>query len=240
MRKPPFLVLAILGFVSASGSYSTMASETGLHPDLQRYVEARLAEFDQIPADRRTTLRPLAEYVASPKRDAKPAKLTFICTHNSRRSHLAQVWAAVAAAYCGFDDVETFSGGTEATAFNSRAVDALRRAGFRIDRAHEATNPRFSVSYANEVAPLECFSKVYDHADNPSEDFCAVMTCSEADENCPTIAGAALRLAIPYDDPKIADDTPTESQKYDERTAQISREMLFVFSLATELLRERP
>ena len=79
--------------------------------------------------------------------------------------------------------------------------------------------------------PLTCFSKVYNQAPNPKEGFCAVMTCSESDKNCPTVEGSAFRVAIPYLDPKEFDNTDKEAQAYDERCRQIAREELYVFSL---------
>jgi len=146
---------------------------------------------------------------------------------------MAQLWAAAAAASYGIGDVETFSGGTEATAFNPRAVAALERAGFEIKTSAPGdANPKYLVRLSSASDALECFSKVYDQAPNPTSDFCAVMTCSAADEACPRVAGATLRLAIPYDDPKVADGTPDEAATYDERCAQIAREMLFAISRA--------
>jgi hypothetical protein len=72
---------------------------------------------------------------------------------------------------------------------------------------------------------------VYADAANPQREFCAIMTCSQADEACPNVAGAANRIAIPYEDPKAADGTPEEAAVYDERCAQIARETLYAFSL---------
>jgi hypothetical protein len=78
---------------------------------------------------------------------------------------------------------------------------------------------------------MECFSKVYSEPPNPKSGYCAVMTCLQADQACPVVAGAALRVALPYDDPKAYDGTAAESARYDERCRQISREMLYVFRL---------
>lgn len=204
----------------------------GLNLSLQKYVEARVAEFDQIPNERKAQLVKLAEYVRSRNQSNHPARLTFICTHNSRRSHLAQVWAQTAATYYDVAGVETFSGGTESTAFNARAVNALKRAGFDIGESPsaDAVNPRYQVRFHDKAPAVECFSKVYDQKPNPPQDFCAVMTCSQADQACPVVAGAALRIAIPYEDPKAFDETPEEGERYDERCRQIAREMLYVLS----------
>lgn len=199
-----------------------------VYPQLQQYLDARAQEFDQISAERRQELQALAAFIRETQKAGKRPQLTFICTHNSRRSHMAQLWMAATMAYVGAGEVKTFSGGTEVTAFNPRAVKALVNAGFQIKSDSAATNPRYEVRWTNEVAPSICFSKHYAHESNPQQDFAAVMTCSQADEACPIVFGAAARFAIAYDDPKLADNTPEESQRYAERCQQISREMLYV------------
>ncbi|XZE53460.1 protein-tyrosine-phosphatase [Planctomycetaceae bacterium SH139] len=202
-----------------------------LYPDLLRYLGERMSAFELISEDRKLALGKIADYIRDRVAKSEPAKLTFICTHNSRRSHLSQIWARVAADYYGLDGVETFSGGTEATAFNPRAVAAMQRCGLRITADDvAATNPRYAVSAAPASTPQICFSKVYDAPPNPNSDYCAVMTCSQADETCPLVMGCDLRTPIRYEDPKVADDSDLESQRYDERAAQICSEMLYLMS----------
>lgn len=201
---------------------------------LQSYITAREAEFGQITAERRQQLGPLTNYIRKQSKAGQPVRLTFICTHNSRRSHLSQVWAQTAAARYGMANVESFSGGTEATAFNPRAVAALRRAGFEIADQIETGNPKYEVKWRSEAAPMVCFSKKYDQAPNPKSDFAAVMTCTQADKACPVVAGAAVRISLPYEDPKAFDNTPEEPRMYDERTAQIARELLYAFAQAAK------
>lgn len=188
-----------------------------------------LAEQDRITPERKQRLRQLSDYLGA--RQGRPVRLNFICTHNSRRSHIAQVWAATAAAYFGLEGVEAYSGGTEATAFNPRAVAALERAGFRIENPG-GDNPRYRVHYAADRPPLVCFSKTFDDPHNPSQNFAAIMTCSDADENCPFIPGVDLRLPLAYEDPKAADGTPEEAARYDERVRQIGREIGYAFQCA--------
>ena len=200
-----------------------------LLPELDQYISQLLKEEGSIPATRKKALEGLATYLRSHV-DA-PILLNFICTHNSRRSHIAQIWAAVAAYYYGLDNVQTYSGGTEATAFNPRAVAAMKRAGFQI--AHEGgDNPRYRVVFSEDQAPLVCWSKTFDDPANPDRDFAAIMTCSHADEHCPLISGAKYRLPLTYDDPKAADDTPGESDRYDERVREIGREIFFALKRA--------
>jgi len=200
---------------------------------LARYIEAREAEFDAIPADRKEELAAIGDFVAAAA-DTGRADLIFICTHNSRRSHFGQVWAQVAAHHHGMDSlVSTFSGGTEATAFNERAIGALRRAGLDVHPALLSENPKYAVHYAEGLDPMVCFSKKYDDAEtNPTAGFAAVMTCSDADRGCPIVYGSASRFSTPYVDPKVSDGTPEEIATYDERCAQIAREMLYAMSVA--------
>lgn len=207
------------------------APGAALHDDLRAYVGTLVDQFDTIPEERRRELRKLALFIETKRSSGEPAKLIFICTHNSRRSHMGQLWSATAAAWYGVDGVGTFSGGTEATAFNPRAVAALERAGLEIEKPEGAgENPRYRVTYGPDGPVMEAFSKVYDDESNPQEGFAAVMTCAEADKNCPVVRGAALRVALPYVDPKEADDTPQEAERYDERARQIATEVFYLFS----------
>ncbi|MCC9600432.1 protein-tyrosine-phosphatase [Stieleria sp. JC731] len=196
---------------------------------IDQWITERASELDQIPSTRRQELSQLAGYIRKNLEANGTAKLTFICTHNSRRSHFSQIWAKVIADYCGHFGVQTFSGGTEATAMNERVVDSLRRSGFVIEADDvSVSNPIYRVSYSDQSVPLQCFSKVYDQTPNPQSGYAAVMTCSSADDACPIVPGCELRLPIRYEDPKVADGTEQEAAVYDERSKQISREMLAV------------
>ena len=205
-----------------------------LYPDIESYVSKREQEFEQISDERKSELQQLAVYVAQRIAKGQDAKLTFVCTHNSRRSHLTQIWTQIAAAHYGVNHVQTFSGGTEVTACNPRTVAALKRCGLRFSTKEESSsNPHYAVAFSDMEPPLVCFSKVFNRAPNPSSNYCAVMTCSHADKNCPVAIGCDLRLAIRYEDPKVSDDTPQEAATYDERCAQIAREMLYAMSLVS-------
>ncbi len=197
-----------------------------IYPSLSTYIASLTESFGQIPATRKAVLEQLATYI---KEQPQPAKLNFICTHNSRRSHISQIWAATAAHYYNVD-ATCYSGGTEATAFNPRAVAAMERAGFKVDNPGGA-NPHYRVSFAKNAPALSCFSKTYDDAVNPTTAFAAVMTCNHADANCPFIPGAT-RIALNYRDPKEADDTPEETARYDERVRQIGTELFYAMHRA--------
>lgn len=200
-----------------------------MYPLLEQYVKSALIRADVIDEERMHALEEIARFVSAERRTDCGAKLHFICTHNSRRSQMGQIWAATAAARFHVDGVRTYSGGTEATAFDVRAVGAIERAGFAVDVSGDA-NPRYSVRYADDRPPIECFSKTYDDPANPTERFAAIMTCAEADAACPVVHGAAMRFPIRYEDPKVADGTVHEARVYDERCSQIATEMLYLFS----------
>jgi arsenate reductase len=202
------------------------------HPKLVEYIRERIGSFDTIPGTRKEDLAKVVSYIRDHVAKSLPTHLTFICTHNSRRSHFAQIWAHIAAECYGIPGVKTFSGGTEATAFNPSAVAALRRCGLKITCENlNVVNPRYLVHTSEDAEPLICFSKVYDAPPNPTKGYCAIMTCSQADETCPIVAGCEFRIPIRYEDPKVADGTELEAQKYDERSAQICTEMLYLMSL---------
>ena len=201
-----------------------------LLPALQSTVEQLTNEFNDIPLERKAILRELTQFVQMKVNSKLPVYLNFICTHNSRRSHLSQIWAQAAAYYYNVPEVFCFSGGTEATAFNPRAVRAMQQAGFTIVIADDGTNPVYDVKYTSELPGIKAFSKKYDDPFNHNKDFAAVMTCSHADENCPVVLGAIARIPLRYEDPKNFDDTPQEAAKYTERVRQIGREILYAFS----------
>jgi arsenate reductase len=210
---------------------SRMDLTNNLFPRLAETVAQLVNEFNLIPAERKVTLRLLADFVLARKQEGRSAVLNFICTHNSRRSHISQLWAQAAAFAYGVPDIICLSGGTEATAFNPRAVLAMQQVGFQIHVTSESPNPRYDVRFAENAPAVIAFSKTFDDPFNRASDFAAVMTCSHADENCPFIPGATQRIALTYEDPKAFDDTPEESQGYAERVRQIGRELLYGFSL---------
>jgi arsenate reductase len=194
---------------------------------LKVYILEAEKDFSLIDNARIELLLELSNYIKSTIAQNQEINLNFICTHNSRRSHMAQLWAAKAADYYGLSNIECYSGGTEATAFNTRAVKAMQKAGFEINLEKDGENPVYEVKI-NKNSAIKAFSKKFDDDFNPQNNFAAVMTCSDADENCPYIPGADKRFAIKYEDPKEFDGTEIEEDKYDERCKQIAIEMLFV------------
>lgn len=201
-----------------------------MNQELKSYIDGLTSNFDSIPSERKDQLKKVANYIRSKKESEETTKLNFICTHNSRRSHLAQIWTQTAAYYYGIDNIETYSGGTEATAFNPRAVAAIERAGFNVE-SPGGENPGYEVSFSEDAEHMICFSKKFDDSFNPKKNFAAVMTCSDADENCPFVPGAEFRMSVTYTDPKEADGSDQEAKIYDERCRQIATEMFYMMNL---------
>ncbi len=199
---------------------------------LLNYLSTLESEFDQIPRERKNKLEELSTYISGKSRIGEPVNITVICTHNSRRSHMGQLWLKVASIFYGIKNVRTFSGGTEATAFYESAVNAMKRVGFDIELMEKSANPIYECLLGKGIPKIKMFSKKYDHFENPSQGFAAIMVCTEADEACPFIPGADVRFSIPYFDPKAFDGTPKEMHAYDERCRQIAREMFYSVKMA--------
>ncbi|QBO58233.1 arsenate-mycothiol transferase ArsC [Chryseobacterium salivictor] len=175
-------------------------------------------------------LKPLAEFIQKKADAGERINLNFICTHNSRRSHLSQIWAQVMAEHFGIKNVYCYSGGTEATAMFPKVAETLEWQGLQIQKLSETENPVYAVKYAENAHPVICFSKKYDDAFNPVSGFAAIMTCSNADAGCPFIAGAEKRIPVQFEDPKSSDGTHEMDRTYFNRSLEIAAEMHYVMS----------
>lgn len=187
------------------------------------------ANFDSIPQKRKELLETIANYIRSKKDKNEAINLMFVCTHNSRRSHFGQIAAALAADFYGIKNVHVFSGGTEATAFNPNAIKAVEQFGLKTKKISDGSNPHYEVYFSDNNKTI-CFSKVYNNDFNPNKNFAAIMTCGDAEENCPFIPRVELRIATTYEDPKRSDGTLLQEQTYLERFKQITTEVLYAFS----------
>lgn len=184
-----------------------------------------------ITEERKDVLQLLVDFVQQKVNNGQEINLNFICTHNSRRSLLAQVWAQVASSYYHISNVHCYSGGTEETALFPKVVETLTKQGFSVFKISEMDNPVYAIKYSENALPIIGFSKKYDSLFNPVSAFTAIMTCSQADGGCPFIAGAEKRIPITFEDPKISDGTAEQTQVYAERSFQIATEMFYVFSM---------
>ena len=190
-------------------------------------VRDKYAEKTMIALKRQNQLIEIAHILQTQLDKKGFLNLHFICTHNSRRSQFAQAWSHALAQERHLP-VSSFSGGVKITACNSRTVEALKRAGFEIDIPELNENPHYSIRWKSGT-PLTLFSKLYDNEANPKSDFFTLMTCSDADDNCPFIPGTLQRIPLRYKDPKYADDTPEESAAYDLCCNTLKIEIQFIF-----------
>lgn len=179
---------------------------------------------------RREELQPLISFIQNKVNNTEEIRINFICTHNSRRSHLAQIWAQTMAFHFNLKNVFCYSGGTEATAMFPKVAETLVNQGFQMQQLSVSENPVYGFKFDENQHPIICFSKRFDDVFNPASQFAAIMTCSSADIGCPFIAGAEKRIPIKYDDPKAFDGSDLMNQKYAERSLEIASEMYYVFS----------
>ena len=198
-----------------------------MYPPLEYFIEN--LDVDLISKERKELFDTVAAHLGAKFRDNQRVNITCICTHNSRRSHLCQVWAKTAAMYYRLRKFNSYSGGTEVTAVNQQIIWTLANQGFQIMNLAEQDNPVYALKYANDLPAIHLFSKKYDHDYNPNEDFTAFMNCNHADLNCPTVYGCDTRFKIDYQDPKRSDGTPEQAEIYSKTSELIAREMFYLF-----------
>lgn len=198
-----------------------------MYPEIIKNIDAFLVH--PLSEERKDVLNPLINYIQDKVNKNETIRLNFICTHNSRRSHLSQIWAQSMAFHFGIKNIFCYSGGTEATAMFPKIAETLNKQGFQIQKLSENKNPVYAIKYALNEAPIICFSKKYNNDFNPKIKFAAIMTCDNADQGCPMVLGAEARFPITYNDPKTFDNTELMNEKYKETSMEIGQEMWWVF-----------
>lgn len=240
MRIRPVLPALAATFLLSSPSLAEKRKDdVRLLGSVEQFVSSTVEQLAQIPADRQRELALLTEQAAAVLNDSGQLDLVFICTHNSRRSQMAQVWAQVAATYYQVPGIVTYSGGTEATACNERTVRALQSSGLNVTTRRKGENPVYRVRFAGGLPPLELYSKVYHDQALVLKDYFAVIVCGDAEEKCPVVMGTEHRHVLRYQDPKVADGTTREASTYMERNQQIAREMFYLISQISERLQTK-
>lgn len=205
-----------------------ITTKTTMLPKIENLIKE--LNTNTITAERKVVLQPLVEFIQEKTANDQEIRINFICTHNSRRSHLSQVWAQTMANYYGIKNVYCYSGGTEATALFPMVAETLKNQGFQIQKLSDTSNPVYAIKFSENEHPVIGFSKSYEDSFNPTSQFAAVMTCSQADGGCPFIAGAEKRVPITFEDPKAFDNTPQQTEKYAERSIQIATELFYIFA----------
>ncbi len=205
-----------------------ITTETNMLPKIENLIKE--LQPNLITQERKVVLQPLVDFIQEKTTNDQEIRINFICTHNSRRSHLSQVWAQTMATYFNIKNVYCYSGGTEATALFPMVAETLKNQGFQILKLSDTSNPVYAIKYSENEHPVIGFSKLYEDSFNPASQFAAIMTCSQADGGCPFIAGAEKRVPITFEDPKAFDNTPQQAEKYTERSIQIATELFYIFS----------
>jgi len=199
-----------------------------LFKTISNYIE-KIAKIEP-SRERKLLLARMIDYIHSKQQQQSPINLHFICTHNSRRSHLAQVWGQTLAHHFGLRNVNCTSAGTETTELYPVVAEILQEAGFELKKEDQLNNPKYTLNYSSETAPMQLFSKDLEHVGNPTMNYAAIMTCSHADENCPFLPGAEQRIPMTFEDPKNYDNHPLQREKYKETMQEIASDLHFIFS----------
>lgn len=226
------------------------ASRKNLLPQVAAHADELTTSFDMIDEPHRAAGEKLADWILENYRRGQPLHVTAVCTGNSRRSILTATLGNIAAAYYGMPEIRFHSGGTAPTAFNARTIATLKEIGIEIEPTGteaprgepETANLIYRIRWGASGEPASGaieFSKTYFDPSNPQQGFAALMVCGEADAACPFVKGAALRVSMPYLDPKIYDNSAYERAKYAERRDDIGRLMLAVMMQVRNRLTSR-
>lgn len=205
-----------------------------LLPEVRDYLDSLSAVAFHADESRAIAIRAVADWLRSKLQAEGTASVVIICTGNSRRSVLGAMLGNALADYFGMR-VSFKSAGTKPTAVNLRSIKALREAGFQIKPVgREATkglsnelNPIYSAQWSARPSSqaLE-FSKSLADPSLPQAGFAAIMVCDDASETCPLVPGAAIRVSMPFDDPRIADGQVREEVAYRESRDEIGRVLM--------------
>jgi hypothetical protein len=225
-----------------------------LLPAVAAHIAELTTSLDRIDERHQAAGEQLADWIVEHYRAGQGLDIVFVCTGNSRRSVLGATMGNIAAAYYGLPEIRCHSGGTAPTAVNERSIATLRAIGLEIEATGDeapagpakGANPVYILRWGlpageTDEPPLEAteFSKRFDDNSNPPSGFAALMVCSEADAECPRVAGAAVRISMPYLDPKIYDGSQYESAKYAERRDDLGRLMVGVLLQVRRRLAEK-
>ena len=188
-----------------------------------------------IEKNRKDKIVKLAQIIKINHEQQNIVKITFICTHNSRRSQFSQVWAYISGLYFKLDFLEFYSGGTEVDSVNLNVINALSNSGLKIEKTHK-DKAIYLLKSLKKDKGISLYSKVYNSKLNPSKHFIAIMTCSDADQMCPVIKGADKKISLPYSDPRGADNTGLEKEVYSQTCSTIAKEMFYLMKQVKKIV----
>jgi ArsR family transcriptional regulator, arsenate/arsenite/antimonite-responsive transcriptional repressor / arsenate reductase (thioredoxin) len=119
-----------------------------------------------------------------------PARVLFLCTHNSARSQMAEALLRhLVLRHLGGDQVEVFSAGTEVTRVHPQALVTLERQGIETSGLHS--------KHLNQL-----LGQQFDYV---------ITVCDRASESCPIFPGDPERIHWSFPDPSAVTD-PAEQQ----------------------------
>lgn len=191
--------------------------------------------FPEVPEERMTALQAIIQFLQQKIQADSDIRLLFVCTHNSRRSILSQVWAQTWAHHFGIHRLTAYAAGTETTEVYPLVLETLQKQGFRVESLSEGHNALSLIKYEPNAAPILGFSKSLGHFMLPETKFAAIMTCDHAQEHCPVVPGAEARFPLSYEDPKAFDGTPRAEEAYQHRSLQIAGEWYYIFHQLSQL-----
>ncbi|WP_413512829.1 low molecular weight phosphatase family protein [Myroides odoratus] len=200
-----------------------------MYPELVATIASFQIGMD-LKEERKDILLGLAQSIDRERKAQQSVNLMFICTHNSRRSQFAQIWAQAAVAYYELDNILCYSGGTEETVLFEGVVETLQHQGFFIGVVAQGANPIYSIKYEPNGVPILGFSKRYTSFFHPADQFIAIMTCSQATDACPFVSGAKQSIALAYEDPQVFDGQYEQKAMYSKKSLEIAKEIFYVFA----------
>jgi thioredoxin type arsenate reductase len=160
--------------------------------DLTRFRQVYLAAGQSLdPSLGETDTRPAGQAAAAVGR---PARVLFLCTHNSARSQMAEGLMR----HLGGAEVEVFSAGTEPGSVRPEAIEVMRARGIDI-----------SGQYSKSVQ--EYLGQSFDYV---------VTVCDRAKESCPIFPGQPEQIHWSFDDPSAVDGPPEARQAAFEQVAR--------------------
>ncbi len=206
-----------------------------MNSEIKKYIQKVVIDLGKIPQKRKKILLEIVSYIKQNYLIEDRSNIIFICTHNSRRSQLAQCWLSVSCRYYNLNKINTFSGGLEITSLNSNALNALKRSGFIVNHIDTKDNIYLlKTSKKNKGQTL--YSKKHDSKNNPQRKFLAIITCSDANKQCPVVRGADKKIFLPYHDPRISDGSGLEKTTYDQSCFNIAQEMFYIMKKVKEVI----
>lgn len=187
-------------------------------------------EGQLISEERKALLNSVVEYIVNNAQASKVSHLVFVCTHNSRRSQMAQFWAHYLSDHYGLR-INAYSGGTEVTALAPQAAKVIEELGINYTVDHKSSsNPTYQFKMDPGNKDIELYSKLFTEITESLTAFASLMCCAQAEESCPFVPGTELRISLNYQDPKRADGTANEAAAYHNCLILIGSEINYILS----------